>query len=64
MTASLTGRAAEALIRAIEKRNEVHGKGYEEDAHFEDAPEVGLGSAGLGDLLSDDRSPAEGRAKP
>ena len=45
---------AEALIRAIEKRNEVHGKGYEEDSHFEDAPEVGLGSAGLGDLLSDE----------
>jgi HD superfamily phosphohydrolase YqeK len=45
---------AEALIRAIEKRNEVHGKGHEEESHFEDAPEVGLGSAGLGDLLSDD----------
>jgi len=44
---------AAALIRAIEKRSEVHGKGHEEDAHFEDAPEVGLGSAGLGDLLSD-----------
>jgi hypothetical protein len=44
---------AEALIRAIEKRNEVHGKGHEEDSHFEDAPEVGLGSAGLGDLLAD-----------
>ena len=43
---------AEALIRAIEKRNEVHGKGHEEDSHFENAPEVGLGSAGLGDLLS------------
>ncbi len=44
---------AAALIRAIEKRNEVHGKGFEEDSHFEDAPEVGLGSAGLGDLLPD-----------
>ena len=30
---------AEALIRAIEKRNEVHGTGHEEDSHFEDAPE-------------------------
>ena len=48
--------AAEALIRAIEKRNEVHGKGHEEDSHFEHAPEVGLGSAGLGDLLSDDKA--------
>jgi hypothetical protein len=47
---------AEALIRAIEKRNEVHGKGYEEKSHFEDAPEVGLGSAGLGDLLSDEKA--------
>jgi hypothetical protein len=47
---------AQALIRAIEKRNEVHGKGHEEDAHFEDAPEVGLGSAGLGDLLPDHRT--------
>jgi HD domain len=44
---------AEALIRAIEKRHEVHGKGHEQDSHFEDAPEVGLGSAGLGDLLAD-----------
>jgi len=47
---------AEALIRAIEKRNEVHGKGHEEDSHFEHAPEVGLGSAGLGDFLSDDKA--------
>jgi HD superfamily phosphodiesterase len=47
---------AEALIRAIEKRNEIHGKGHEEDSHFEDAPEVGLGSAGLGDLLPDDKA--------
>jgi hypothetical protein len=38
------------LIRAIEKRHEVHGKGHEEELHFENAPEVGLGSAGLGDL--------------
>jgi HD-GYP domain-containing protein (c-di-GMP phosphodiesterase class II) len=53
---------AEALIRAIEKRNEVHGKGFEEDTHFEDAPEVGLGSAGLGDLLADERA-AEEKAK-
>jgi len=47
---------AEALIRAIETRNEVHGKGHEEDSHFEHAPEVGLGSAGLGDLLSDEKA--------
>ena len=30
--------AAEALIRAIERRNEVHGAGHEEELHFEDAP--------------------------
>jgi hypothetical protein len=54
---------AEALIRAIEKRNEVHGKGHEEESHFEDAPEVGLGSAGLGDLLSDEKQPSSGKAK-
>jgi putative two-component system response regulator len=45
---------AEALIHAIERRNEVHGKGHEQESHFEHAPEVGLGSAGLGDLLPDE----------
>jgi hypothetical protein len=34
----------------------VHGKGHEEESHFEDAPEVGLGSAGLGDLLPDEKA--------
>jgi HD superfamily phosphodiesterase len=42
----------EALIRAVEKRGEKHGAGFEEAAHFEHAPHAGLGSAGLGDLLS------------
>jgi HD-GYP domain-containing protein (c-di-GMP phosphodiesterase class II) len=42
---------AEALIRAIEKRGEVHGKGHEEDVAYEHDPEAGVGSAGLGDLL-------------
>ena len=41
----------EALIHAIEKRGEVHGKGYEEHVEFADAPVAGVGSAGLGDLL-------------
>ncbi len=41
----------EALVRAIEKRGEVHGAGHEEHSEFENAPEAGLGSAGLGDLL-------------
>jgi putative nucleotidyltransferase with HDIG domain len=41
----------EALIQAIEKRCEKHGAGYEVQDEFDDAPEVGVGSAGLGDLL-------------
>ena len=41
----------EALIAAIETRGEKHGAGYEVHAEFEDAPEAGFGSAGLGDLL-------------
>ena len=41
----------EALIRAIHKRGEVHGAGHEEQSEFTNAPEAGLGSAGLGDLL-------------
>ncbi len=41
----------EALIHAIEKRGEVHGAGYEEHVEFADAPVMGVGSAGLGDLL-------------
>jgi len=43
----------EALVRAIEKRGEHYGLGYEEDAHeFEvPPPVVGVGSAGLGDLV-------------
>jgi hypothetical protein len=43
--------AVEALIAAIEARGEKHGAGYEVQAEFENAPEMGLGSAGLGDLL-------------
>jgi hypothetical protein len=48
--------AAAALIRAIEKRHEVHGAGHEEETQFENAPEMGLGSAGLGDLLTEDKA--------
>ena len=42
---------AAALIRAIEKRGEKHGAGHEEDVAHENAPVVGVGSAGLGDLI-------------
>jgi hypothetical protein len=41
----------EALIGSIERRDEKHGAGYEQQDEFLDAPEAGLGSAGLGDLL-------------
>jgi HD superfamily phosphodiesterase len=41
----------EALVRAIERRGERHGAGHEERPAFVDAPERGVGSAGLGDLL-------------
>ena len=41
----------EALIEAIEARGEKHGAGYEEQTEFLDAPVLGVGSAGLGDLL-------------
>jgi HD domain-containing protein len=44
---------ADALIRAIERRGERYGHGYEREVvQFDVAPPVvGLGSAGLGDLL-------------
>ena len=41
----------DALIRAIEARGEKHGAGYEIQPQFDNAPDAGLGSAGLGDLL-------------
>ena len=44
----------EALIHAIERRGEQYGAGFERDVEFENAPERGLGSAGLGDLLKTD----------
>jgi hypothetical protein len=44
----------EALIRSLESRGEKHGAGFEQQDEFADAPDVGLGSAGLGDLLPSD----------
>jgi len=44
----------EAFIAAVERREERHGAGHEVQAEFADAPEVGLGSAGLGDLAAGD----------
>jgi HD-GYP domain-containing protein (c-di-GMP phosphodiesterase class II) len=41
----------EALISALESRGEKHGAGHEQPEEFHDAPDVGVGSAGLGDLL-------------
>lgn len=43
-------KVVEALINAIESRGEHYGDGYEVDAVHADAPEAGLGSAGIGDL--------------
>ncbi len=51
----------EALIAAIERRSEVHGAGKVEDdvEPFEIAPpRVGVGSAGLGDLVPEPTAPA------
>jgi hypothetical protein len=49
----------EALISALEERGERHGLGYEENVvAFEVAPPVvGVGSAGLGDLASEEPAP-------
>jgi HD superfamily phosphodiesterase len=41
----------EMLIRAIAARGERHGAGFEVQSEFVNAPDTGLGSAGLGDLL-------------
>jgi hypothetical protein len=46
----------DALIQAIERRGEKHGAGYEQQVEFEHAPEAGVGSAGLGDLIEADES--------
>ncbi len=46
-------RVVEALIIAIEHRDEQHGLGHEDVVHHADAPEAGTGSAGLGDLLTE-----------
>ncbi|MFN8015255.1 MAG: HD domain-containing protein [Acidimicrobiia bacterium] len=43
-------KVVEALIKAIESRDEHYGAGYETDIIHDDAPEVGIGSAGIGDL--------------
>ena len=50
----------EALIRAIEARDEHYGAGYEVDVHEWDVapPDAGTGSAGLGDVLPDEHSGA------
>jgi hypothetical protein len=59
------GDCVEALIRAIERRGEHYGAGYEVAVHDWDVapPEAGTGSAGLGDVLPDQRGdPARERA--
>lgn len=56
-------KVVEALIHAIEKRGEKHGAGYETDIEHPDAPEEGLGSAGLG-TFAPDKSPDESEGEP
>jgi HD superfamily phosphohydrolase YqeK len=48
----------EALISAIRKRGEVHGRGHEDEQHLwaVPPPEAGTGSAGLGDLAGGEPS--------
>ncbi len=59
-------RVVDALIVAIERRDEQYGAGHEVDVHdFEvEPPTVGLGSAGLGDLLDDSDSETPGVSAP
>jgi HD-GYP domain-containing protein (c-di-GMP phosphodiesterase class II) len=44
-------QCVEALIHAIETRGEKHGAGHEQAPEFVNAPDAGVGSAGLGDLM-------------
>src|SRR3954468_12686938 len=51
-------RVVDALIASLRRRGAVHGQGHELYVHHINAPRVGLGSAGLGDLLPEDGSDA------
>ena len=55
-------RVVDALIVAIERRDEQYGAGHEVDVHdfAVEPPTVGIGSAGLGDLLDESDSDAPG----
>jgi hypothetical protein len=55
-------RVVDVLIVAIERRGEVYGEGHEADVHefAVEPPTVGLGSAGLGDLLEESDSDSPG----
>jgi hypothetical protein len=44
-------QCVEALIHALDARGEVHGAGHESAPEFVNAPDAGVGSAGLGDLM-------------
>jgi hypothetical protein len=61
-------RVVDALIASLRRRGAVHGDGHELYVHHIDAPTVGLGSAGLGDLLpadgSSDSASTVGTASP
>lgn len=49
-------KVVEALIKAIESRGEHYGDGYETDIVHADAPEAGIGSAGIGDLENEEQN--------
>ena len=59
-------RVVDALIVAIERRHEQYGAGHEVDVHdfAVEPPTVGLGSAGLGDLLDDSDAETPGVSAP
>lgn len=59
-------RVVDALIVAIERRDEHYGHGHEIEPHgySTEPPRTGTGSAGLGDFAADNTAGASGLAKP
>ena len=53
-----------ALIKAIDDRGEKYGDGYEVDSLHFDAPIMGVGSAGIGDTISEDEDKVIHRLAP
>ncbi len=53
------GTVVGALKRALEKRDETYGAGFETDIIHTQAPIAGVGSAGIGDTIKDDEGKEE-----